>query len=62
MIQVNEPLTDQQIKVMVVYKENTDHLSGQDLYRYNAFSALWEEFTSVFIKDTEITVKMPDNG
>lgn len=52
-------LTDKEIKLMVVYGEGTKHLSNDDKFRYDAFYALWQEFTSVFINDETITPVIP---
>lgn len=48
-------MTDKQIKVMVVYKEDAIGLSPEDLYKYKAYSALWEEITNIFINDEDLT-------
>lgn len=52
--------TDKEIKIMVVYKENSLGLLPEDKFKYDSYSALWEEITSVFINDEDTTPLNPN--
>lgn len=48
-------MTDKEIKIMVVYDEDPNGLTIEDKFKFDAYTVLWNEITSVFINDTDLT-------
>lgn len=54
-------MTDKEIKTKIVYSEDPGSLPPEEKYKYDAYSALWNEIISVFINDEEIMPINPQN-
>lgn len=53
-LQRDGKMTDKQIKAAIVYNETPMFMTNEEIFKFDAYHALWEEIKNTFINDEDL--------